>query len=288
MYLRCAGDKPSLITLHDLLHVFAAAGKYPGLHVRFTGRIQSRWIAAGLKQARNIVSVSQKTDCDLLELAPEIRANRWVIYHTLNWDFYPVPRQETEAALAAGRLPKDLKYILHVGSNGRLKNRTGVVRIFRELKNSSWFANVSLVMAGKDGIAGLRKLLAELDLTDAVFPIHPTDDGLRALYSGALALVFPSLEEGFGWPILEAQACGCPVITSNRAPMTEVAGSGAIFINPEDAGEAARKILEAWPIPDRMRETGFRNLSRFGEAAVFDAYCKVYERVVADSHNESA
>lgn len=286
MYLPCAGDKPSLITLHDLLSVFAAAGKYPGVHVKFTGRIQNRWIASGLKQARNIVSVSHKTDRDLLDLAPEIRANRWVIHHALNWDFHPVPAQETGAALAEGGLPRNLEYILHVGENGRFKNRTGVVRIFRELKKSPLFANVTLVMAGKDGTAGLRKLLAELHLMDAVLPIHPNNEDLRALYSGALALVFPSLEEGFGWPILEAQACGCPVITSNRAPMTEVAGSGAIFVNPENPVEAAATIIDAWPIAASMREAGFRNLSRFSEAAAIDAYCRVYERVVATATKE--
>lgn len=281
MYLRCAGDKPSVITLHDLLSVFAAAGKYPGQHVRFSGRIQNRWIAARLKEARNIVSVSHKTDCDLLELAPEIRANRWVIYHTLNWDFHPVPRRETEAALAKAGLPRDLKYILHVGSGGRFKNRTGVVRIFRNLKNSSMFTNVNLLMAGKDGIQELKQLIAELNLTDVVFPIHPTNEALRSLYSGALALLFPSLQEGFGWPILEAQASGCPVITSNRAPMTEVAGSGAVFVNPEDPVEAARTILQAWPIPDRMREAGFRNMSGFREGDAISAYCRVYERLIA-------
>ncbi|WP_198660029.1 glycosyltransferase [Acidithiobacillus ferrivorans] len=77
----------------------------------------------------------------------------------------------------------------------------------------------------------------------------PVDnENLRALYSGAALLLFPSLQEGFGWPIVEAQACGCLVATTNRAPMTAVGGQGDIYFDVSDACGAAAAITRAWGV----------------------------------------
>src|SRR5207302_6886255 len=100
----------------------------------------------------------------------------------------------------------------------------------------------------------------------------PTDDDLRALYSGATALLFPSLYEGFGWPIAEAQSCGCAVITSSRPPMTEVAGGAALLIDPMDEAGAAATIAESLPNLSRLREPGLANAKRFDPEVVFTAY----------------
>jgi glycosyltransferase involved in cell wall biosynthesis len=81
-----------------------------------------------------------------------------------------------------------------------------------------------------------------LELKGIIERVEPPEEQLRALYTGAPALLFPSLEEGFGWLILEAQACGCPVITIARPPMTEAAGGAAILINPEEVAGAAAEI----------------------------------------------
>jgi len=100
----------------------------------------------------------------------------------------------------------------------------------------------------------------------------PTDDDLRALYSGATALLFPSLYEGFGWPIAEAQSCGCAVITSSRPPMTEVAGGAALLIDPMDEAGAAATIAESLANLSRLREPGLANAKRFDPEVVFTAY----------------
>ena len=85
----------------------------------------------------------------------------------------------------------------------------------------------------------LLQIIFELSVIEVV---EPSDEDLRSLYSGAAALLFPSLYEGFGWPLIEAQSCGCPVITSNRSPMTEVAGSAALYIDPANESAAAALI----------------------------------------------
>ena len=101
---------------------------------------------------------------------------------------------------------------------------------------------------------------------------EPTDEELGVLYSGALALLFPSLQEGFGWPILEAQSCGCPVITSNRAPLTEVAGEAALLIDPENEAAAAELIAARLDSLAELREAGFENLKRFDRDRLMKRY----------------
>ena len=114
------------------------------------------------------------------------------------------------------------------------------------------------------------------------------NEELQALYSGALALLFPSREEGFGWPVLEAQACGCPVITSNRAPMTEIAGDAALFIDVESPELAAQTIAEQISSLPSLREAGFRNLDRFATDKIIDSYLAFYEQMTRQKPRPSS
>jgi glycosyltransferase involved in cell wall biosynthesis len=93
-------------------------------------------------------------------------------------------------------------------------------------------------------------------------------------------LLFPSIEEGFGWPILEAQACGCPVITNRRPPMSEVAGKGAILIDPSDIEASASTILLGLKDRERLRAEGFRNLERFDPEAIAEQYFAFYDYIL--------
>jgi glycosyltransferase involved in cell wall biosynthesis len=110
--------------------------------------------------------------------------------------------------------------------------------------------------------------------------IDISDRDLRAFYTGALAFLFPSREEGFGWPILEAQACGCPVVTTNRGPMKEIAGDAAVLIDPGEPAEAAEKVARALANRDQLRAMGFRNAARFTVDRAIDAYVEVYANAI--------
>jgi glycosyltransferase involved in cell wall biosynthesis len=102
----------------------------------------------------------------------------------------------------------------------------------------------------------------------------------------AKIFVFPSLQEGFGWPILESMACGCPVVTTGRPPMTEVGGSAAIYIKPEKVADSARvlnDILE-WPAQKHSDcvEKGFKNLRRFTRENFTAHYLAAYSDVLKE------
>jgi glycosyltransferase involved in cell wall biosynthesis len=103
------------------------------------------------------------------------------------------------------------------------------------------------------------------------------NEDLGALYSSAVASLFPSLQEGFGWPIVEAQACGCPVFTSNRAPMTEVGGNAAVYFDPTQITSAADTIIQHLPRVQEMRQAGLENAKRFRTEAMIAGYVALYQ-----------
>lgn len=138
-------------------------------------------------------------------------------------------------------------YILFVGNLIPRKNIARLLEAHAKL-------DVNLVLAGAD-------LMGVPPRPRVRFAGEMNDDELCALYSGAAALAFPSLYEGFGFPILEAMACGCPVVTSNRGSMRELAGDAAVLVDPEDVESIADGIRRA--MGGATREAGFERVKRF-------------------------
>ena len=286
MYLRTVRRKPNLITCHDVLAIRAARGQFPEARTGWSGRLLQRWILSGLRGARHVLCVSGKTAGDLKALieasgeAGAKNAELRVIYNALNWDYRSGAALPEHLASRLGLRPGE-RYFLHVGGNQWYKNRLGVLRIFAQLAEMDEFSTARLVMAGKPLTAELRETIREERLEDRVIEaVDSTNEELQALYGNALALLFPSLEEGFGWPILEAQACGCAVIATSRPPMTEVAGEAAIFIDPADPQAAATAIAVGLRGREQLRAAGFKNLERFGEEEIADQYCAFYEAIL--------
>ncbi|HWF38269.1 MAG TPA: glycosyltransferase family 1 protein [Candidatus Acidoferrales bacterium] len=273
-YLGWTGKTPSLITAHDALAIRSALGHFPQNPTRWSGVRFQRWILRGLASAKNMVCVSQKTQRDFEALLPG-NTKLTVIPNPLSSNFSPAGPEDVAVVRSACGLAAEDEYLLQVGKGGWYKNRPGVFRIVTELRKFPRFSQVKLVLAGDSTPDELK------EIPDAVQYPAPSDQQLRALYSGALALLFPSLEEGFGWPILEAQACGCPVITSARSPMKEVAGGAAILIDPENAIGAAAEIASRIHELDSLRRAGLENVRNYSVANAMDRYCEVYHEIVS-------
>jgi glycosyltransferase involved in cell wall biosynthesis len=281
MYLRTVRATPCLITCHDLLAIRAARGEFSEVRTGWSGKILQRWILAGLRAAPMVLCVSAKTASDLRALAGKTSSEILVIRSALNWSYRPGGVLSNSLRARLG-LDQGKPYLLHVGGDQWYKNRPGAVRIFAQLIQLPQYAALRLVLAGKPWTTEVRALVTELGLQNRVLDsVGPDNEELQALYGNALALLFPSLEEGFGWPILEAQACGCPVITTGCPPMSEVAGDAAIYIDPANPAAAAQVIAEGLVYRERLRAAGFRNLERFREADVIDRYCVLYEAAPA-------
>jgi glycosyltransferase involved in cell wall biosynthesis len=196
----------------------------------------------------------------------------------LNYCYRRLEANLVEARLESVGL-RGRPYILHVGSNLRRKNRDGVLRIFARTLNH--FGGL-LVFAGEGLNEAGWALAHSLGVSDRVVEVSkPEGPLLEALYNGATALVFPSRFEGFGWPIIEAQACGCPVVCSDAEPLPEIAGQGGIVCPLDDEATFAAAILRlADPaVREEWVHRGFANASKFTTARMIEGYIRAYETV---------
>jgi glycosyltransferase involved in cell wall biosynthesis len=283
MYLAHVGDRPASITCHDLLAIKAARGHYSGQKRSLTGKMQQRWILKHLAGARDVVCVSANTACELAALSGGTAQRVMVIPNPLNSNCSPATEESILRVRKGLGLAADERYLIHVGGDKWYKNQPGLLRIFGlllERLDGGSAPPLRLVMVGRPFTKMSRDTVAlNLPEGSVIEVVSPSDEELWVLYSGATALLFPSLHEGFGWPLIEAQSCGCPVITSNRPPMTEVAGPAALYIDPEDETAAAARIAADLDQLSLLREAGLRNAKRFDPALIIPAYVDFFEGV---------
>jgi glycosyltransferase involved in cell wall biosynthesis len=276
----------TVITCHDLLQIRAALGEFPQQRLGRSGRRYQEWILRNLARAPLTACVSWKTRRDLLRLTPLSPARVTVVPLGLNHDYRRLDpgvawsRLAGQGPVAAPLAPGD-PFLLNVGGGQWYKNRPGLLRIFAALRTQHRYQG-RLVVVGKPLSAVETAIADELSLTPHLVSLQNVPNPiLEALYSVADGLVFPSWEEGLGWPLLEAQACGCPVFTSERAPMTEVAGEAAVYFDPADPAAAAQIVAAALRNSPSLAEAGYENVQRFTTTAMIDGYIELYGKVAA-------
>jgi len=290
MYVRYLGDIPHLITCHDMMPIKSALGEIPQNRTSWTGKCFQSMILNGMKRARFVACVSTATQCDLLRVAQYPGEQTRVIFNSLNYPYTPMPQPEARARVQE-LVGEAAPYILHVGGGSWYKNRAGLLKIYAELRRlhqASGRTPPKLIYTGPslDREIGLY---AEQDpefAQDVINRYGVNKETLRALYSAAELLLFPSWDEGFGWPVSEAQACGCRVVTTNRAPMTEVGGDAAFYIDPHDTNSAAATVLSVLEQGNAEKqvvvERGIVNASRFSEERMIEEYMEVYSRLTEE------
>ena len=289
MYSAHTAPLPLVVTCHDLLAVRGALGEATDCPASRTGRILQRWILRGLSGAQLLVCDSTATRLDAERLVSNAVGKTRLVLLGQNHEFSVRPPAECDRLMASvsslnplfptGTAPAP--YLLNVGSSLRRKNRDGSLRILERLRDR-W--NGWLVFAGEPLTAEQRELSRNLGIADRVLEVaRPEDTLLEALYNRAYALLFPSRFEGFGWPVIEAQACGCPVVCSAEGPIPEVAGEGAIILDVEDEGGIADAVLKLTD-PDQRRtlvEKGRNNVERFETERMIEQYIAAYREVAA-------
>lgn len=284
MYVNMLGSKPNVVTCHDLLAIQSALGELPAQKTGFSGRIFQRWIASGLRNAQHVVCVSEQTRSELQRLLGVPNKHSSVVLNGLNYPYHPMRADWASERLKQLGINPSAQFFVHVGGNQWYKNRLGAVQLFIKLTSFPQYKNALLILAGKPWPDDLRDLVHESGFADRIHELTNADnEDLRALYSSAQALLFPSLQEGFGWPIAEAQACGCPVVTTNRAPMTEVGGDAAIYIDPSDMRGAANLVADALIDRPNLVAGGLKNVTRFSRDSMANAYIAAYRFVLTGS-----
>lgn len=239
--------KKTIVTVHDLIPLLQ-------LHGQLSGRPgpAGRWLIQrtlqSLKQVAGLAAVSEHTAADLHKYTG--RTDISVIHNPVR----PLPAPAAELDL-----PR--RYIFHIGNNANYKNRAGVLDIFSRLQE---ITDLHLILAGPEPSPELRRKAESLRrvrfLTDV------SDAELSALYKKATAFLFPSLYEGFGMPVLEAMAAGCPVVCSTAASLPEVAGEAALMAPADDIDALAahcRHLLEDAATRDELIQRGHQRLEHF-------------------------
>jgi glycosyltransferase involved in cell wall biosynthesis len=286
--------KPHVVHVHDLLALRSALGGVPENPTAWSGRLYQRYIRNGFQQAKHFISISNKTREDLHQFGKISAATSEVVYNGLNYPYTPMPSSTaTQIIESAGLSLNSEGMLLHLGGSQWYKNLAGVIQLYIEYaKNEAKPLPLWCVTTTPNN--KIQMLLKQVPSQGQVLFIQGIDNQtLQAAYSLARVFIFPSLAEGFGWPIIEAQACGCPVLTTDAAPMNEIGGSAASYIpvlkTSDDiltwAVNGASKLKSLLAMPQKERKIlvieGIKNVTRFNADNAIEGYLKVYHQVLA-------
>lgn len=271
-----------VITVHDLIAYLACEGK---LDVAPPMAWRTHFVYECIRQIRkmdHIICVSQGT-ADLVVRELAIPAERIsVIHHHIDAVFCPLSAEDR--ITARQRWYGDAEYaVIHVGKSTVYKNRIGAIKAFAVLQRRLKNARLFLVHGGPDPEETAFLSGSACSSAIAFLPAISAED-LRSFYGAADVLVFPSLYEGFGWPPVEAMACGCPVVCSTRASLREIVGDAALTVeDPHDHQLLADKIHEILTdnrTSQDLRNRGFARVQNFSSEKALQSVSAVYSRVL--------
>ncbi len=281
IYLPNLPKSKTSITCHDVLAIMGARGVTETyVPATFFGKILQRRILRGLNRAELLAAVSANTLVQLKEtITSKNKSNNrdWrVIYNAFNADFKVREYTDTAGIITKSGLNSKMPFILHVGSDNMRKNRKLLIDMVAVM-GSNWQGYI--YFAGRPVDKDLESHAKSRGVFDRVVSIvNPDHATLEALYTTCEAFIFPSFSEGFGWPLIEAQACGAPVIASRIDPMPEVTGGAALFADPYQPDEfaAAFYSLKDPSIKQKLINQGFNNTKRFDTSKMIADYLTLY------------
>jgi glycosyltransferase involved in cell wall biosynthesis len=268
---------PAVITIHDLSfirfpHLFRPANR---LYLATLTRLSAR-------RARRLIAVSAHTAAETARLL-RVEAGRIdVIYHGVAPAFHPLPTEEIAAFRQRKGLPERL--VFFVGTLEPRKNLERLVEAFARVHDG----RTGLALAGGKGWL-YDKLFAKVEALnlgeEVIFPGYVPEDELPLWYNAATVLAYPSLYEGFGFPVIEAQACGTPVLTSNASSLPEAAGDAALTVDPYDIDALAvqlARLLTDTSLRNELRERGLAHARQFSWPRTAHETARTYRRALAE------
>jgi glycosyltransferase involved in cell wall biosynthesis len=274
---------PMVITLFDL-HWLLFPKLFSPLRLAYLRRALD-WSA---RRSAAVLTISENSKKDLIRLLGVPEEKITVTYPGLDPFFEQTPSAEEQEALR-GKYGLQQPFILFVGQMHRRKNVLRLIRAFRLLKKQTAVPH-RLVLAGGAG-DGSEEIMDDIRgpaTEDILVTGGLPDSAVRALYRLASCLVYPSLYEGFGLPVLEAMAGGCPVITSNVSSLPEVAGPAALLVDPlreDELAAAMYRVLSEPGLANALREKGWQQAHKFswentarGTVAVFNSVLGIHRK----------
>jgi glycosyltransferase involved in cell wall biosynthesis len=270
---------PKVVTVHDMTFF-----DHPEWHQRFKVPFFRRAIRIAAERADALVCVSAVT-ADRLRARLEPRAPVHVIAHGVDHTrFRPEPASSDRDTAALAAIGVRLPYVLFLGTLEPRKDVPTLVRAFDRI--SATQPQLSLVIAGLDGwgTKAVTEAIGQAASGERMRRLgYVPDWGVPVLLRHAAAVAYPSLDEGFGLPALEALACGAPLVTTKGTAMAEVTGDAALLIPPGDAdalAQALEALVKGGPRVDGLRERGPTVASTYTWEASAAAHASVYRSVL--------
>jgi glycosyltransferase involved in cell wall biosynthesis len=271
--LRC----PTVVTVHDLAFL------EPSLHRLRSHLYLTTLTSIAIRKATRVICVSAHTRDQLVRHFPWAAAKARVIGEGVNSAFRPQPARAVQRFRDSVGISEP--YVLFVGTIEPRKNVARLIRAFEAAVRDSGTDHRLLILGGWGWkVAPVLRAYEDSGVRDRItFVGYVPDDLLPAAYSGADVFAYPSLNEGFGLPPLEAMACGTAVLTSTATALPEVVGGAAVMVDPEDEGEMARQLAGLLTNPAARREyaaKGLRRAADFSWDRVAEQTLGVYEEAV--------
>lgn len=268
--------KNTVVTIHDL--AFIKFPKYFESNVKWRSLQFTRH---AILKAKKIIAISQSTKNDILKYYKVDELKVEVIYHGVEDIFKPI-EDTSKIDLVCKKYGINLPFVLFVGVLQPRKNITRLIWAFKKMLNSCNL-KMQLVIAGNKGwmYEDIFKTVKQAGIEDrVVFTGYALKQDVIWLLNGAKVFVLPSLYEGFGMPVLEAMACGVPVVTSNVSSMPEIAGDAALLVDPYSVDEISRALIDVINKPqlaDELVKKGLKRVKSFTWEKAARQTLKVYE-----------
>jgi glycosyltransferase involved in cell wall biosynthesis len=266
---------PVVTTIHDLSFI-----RFPHLFRRINRLYLAAMTRFSARRARRVIAVSEHAASEAVHLLGISSEKIDVVYHGVDPAFRPLPASQVATFRERQGLPHE--FVLFVGTLEPRKNLKRLIEAFSRVYDG----RTRLVLVGGKGwlYDDLFARVEELDLSAAVlFPGYVRSEDLPLWYNAATALAYPSLYEGFGMPVTEAQACGTPVLTSNKSSLPEAAGEAALLIDPHNVEEIAaglNRVLGDDALRKDLRERGLAHARRFSWSRTAQQTIGVYRRAL--------
>ncbi len=269
-----------VLTLHDLIWInfpdIAYEARWRGWMAR---RFAGPWIGKSVRKAHHVIAVSETTRQDALARYPGPPSKFTVIHHGSDGS-----SGESNLTGALPEVCRGRRFIFSLGNTKPYKNIRRLIEAFGMVAKQC--PDLFLLISGRgDGYATLAELTRNLGITrNVVFTEQLSDGEVRACFEEAVFFVFPSVAEGFGLPVIEAMASGCPVLTSDASSLSEIAGDAAVLVNPMDVGSIANgmtRMIRDEALRERLVDMGRRQAARYTWQGCARKTLEVYKEIMS-------
>lgn len=278
---------PLVLTLHDIIYLEPRQHRSPSLYQEMGWHYRRLVVPRILKKCKKIITVSHFECTRIREALHLPNGQITAVYNGYNTHFH---KNETLDENIIKKYIPQKDFLFFLGNTDPKKNAARTLKAYSLYLKSSAIKRPLLIADLKEEY--IDTLLQQEGITDIkahlFYPGYIANYDLATLYNAAFAFLYPSLRESFGIPMLEAMACGTPVITSNTSAMPEVAGDGAILVNPQNPSEISDAILQLEKDNDfyeKQSAYGLERVKQFSWKNTAEEYVKIYNEIYTPTHN---